>query len=191
MPKHRLTKIVTRTGDKGQTSLNGKLRINKNALILDVIGGLDELNSAIGLVVAHLQSSKIKISHKKILDALTEIQNHLFDIGGDLCQPKRKMISQKHVIFLEKTLNNWNATLPPLKEFILPRGSISAATCHLARAICRRLERAFVSYATSENIASEILCYINRLSDLLFVAARMIDKNNKKKIEFWKNVSKT
>ncbi|MDX1900954.1 MAG: cob(I)yrinic acid a,c-diamide adenosyltransferase [Gammaproteobacteria bacterium] len=182
----RLTKIYTRTGDKGTTSLDGKIRLPKHAPVMDVVGGLDELNSAIGVVIAHLHVKKI--SHKKMIETLTKIQHHLFDIGGELSQPKYQVISAEHVIFLEKMIDDWNASLSPLKEFILPGGSLSASTCHLARAICRRVERHFFALTDLQPVSPAILSYMNRLSDVLFVAARVIDKKSKIKTTYWKHM---
>jgi cob(I)alamin adenosyltransferase len=168
---HRLTKIYTRTGDKGTTSLDGKTRLLKNALRIEAVGTIDELNCTIGLVVTQ------PIIPQEIQAFLTQVQHELFDLGGELCPPHRVAITSEHVLRLEQIIDHWNADLPPLKEFILPRGTPAAATCHLARAVCRRAERCLVALAQEETLSEEILRYINRLSDVLFVGARMLGKD--------------
>ncbi len=165
---YRLSKIYTRTGDDGKTNLGNNLRVAKNHPRLDLLGTLDELNSAIGMV---LTQPPIAAS---IQQALTQIQHELFDLGGELCPPFHVVITAEHTTHLEKIIDEWNASLPPLKEFILPSGNIQAATCHLARTICRRTERSAVTLNNLEKIPGEAIRYLNRLSDLLFVAARML-----------------
>jgi len=171
--KKRLSKIITRKGDDGTTSLDGKNRLPKNDIRIEAVGSLDELNCAIGLAIAHLAGNKEK---KEIKDALLQIQNHLFDAGGELCPPCQKAITENHVLQLEKIAEGWNADLPPLLEFVLPGGTLASANCHLARAICRRCERILVSFNQQEKLNPELLRYINRLSDVLFIASRVLQR---------------
>jgi cob(I)alamin adenosyltransferase len=181
---YRLSKIYTRKGDDGTTSLDGKERILKHALSIETLGTLDELNCAIGLVLSQptLDSS--------VFACLAAVQNHLFDAGGELCPPHRPVITEEHVTQLEKQLDQWNADLPPLKEFLLPRGNTASASCHLARAICRRAERCIVALIQEQTINPEILRYLNRLSDVLFVAARVLAKEDHSKEILWEHKRK-
>ncbi len=175
---YRLTKIYTRKGDDGTTSLDTRNRIAKNAARIEAIGDIDELNSVIGMVIAFDQQSKI--SH-----ALHPIQQTLFDLGGELALPDRIAIHAEKTTELEQWIDEWNAMLPPLKEFILPGGTPASATCHLARTVCRRAERSLVTLQEKEKINSEMLRYINRLSDVLFVAARILAKEAGEKEILW------
>lgn len=176
---YRLSKIYTRTGDEGTTSLDGKHRVPKNSLSIEAVGTLDELNCTIGLVL-----TQPDIPHE-IYECLAQIQNELFDLGGELCPPHRLVISANHIDHLEKTLDKWNATLPPLKEFLLPRGNFASVMCQLARTVCRRAERCIVALNSEEKLNPEILRYINRLSDLLFVTARVLALENHVSEETW------
>lgn len=164
---YRLSKITTRTGDDGKTHLGDGNRLLKSHARITALGELDELNSAIGLLLAH------NPENQDIVDGLKQVQQDLFDLGGELCPPYREVIIAQHVLRLEQLIEKLNATLPPLKEFILPGGNITAATAHLARTICRRAERSFVKLHSEEPLNAAILQYLNRLSDLLFVAARI------------------
>jgi cob(I)alamin adenosyltransferase len=178
---YRLSKIYTRTGDDGTTSLDGKKRLLKHSLPIETVGTLDELNCTLGLMLAQ---PSIDAS---IFACLTEVQNHLFDLGGELCLPQHVVITAEHVIKLEQQLDQWNADLPPLKEFILPRGNLAAVHCHLARAICRRAERCLVALSQEQALNPQILSYVNRLSDLLFVAARVLAKGTGEQEVLWKH----
>lgn len=175
----RLSKIVTKTGDDGKTNLGTKKRLSKDHIHIEVLGTLDELNCAIGLIVVTQQNTK------SISKILTQIQNDLFDIGGELCPPYQVAITNRYTQRLEKTIHRWNNKLPPLKEFVLPGGTMPSAFCHLARAICRRAERRLVSLHRKKQINTEILQYINRLSDLLFVVARVMAREKVKKEKMW------
>lgn len=155
----RLTKIYTRTGDKGTTRLGEGTVVDKDNIRVECYGTVDELNSAIGLLPE--------------LPELTQIQQHLFDIGGELCIPGSTTMAAEHVKFLETKIDELNKNLPPLKEFILPRG-----VAHLARTICRRAERQLVTLSKTEAINPETLKYLNRLSDFLFVLARTLDRKD-------------
>jgi len=165
---NRLSKIYTRTGDDGSTGLGDGTRVAKESLRVDAYGTVDEANSAVGVVLGSLSLPR------EITRCLTEIQHDLFDLGGELCIPGHVMISAAHVERLEKELDGFNAGLPALKEFILPGGGQAAAASHLARAIARRAERRCWSLARVESVSPEALKYLNRLSDLLFVIARVL-----------------
>lgn len=165
---NRLSKIYTRTGDDGSTGLGDGTRVAKENLRVEAYGTVDETNSAVGVILGN------PALPADIQRALTEIQHDLFDLGGELCIPGHVMIGAAHVDRLERELDGFNEGLPPLKEFILPGGGPAAAACHLARAICRRAERRCWSLARAENVSADALKYLNRLSDLLFVVARVL-----------------
>ena len=164
----RLSKIYTRTGDDGTTGLGDGSRVAKDSLRVDAFGTVDEANSAIGVVLACMSVPK------NVRATLTEIQHDLFELGGELCIPGHSAITDAFVERLEKTLDELNEDLPALKEFILPGGGEAAAACHLARTIVRRAERITTTLANAESVRSEVLKYLNRLSDLLFVIARVL-----------------
>lgn len=166
---HRLSKIYTRTGDDGSTGLGDGTRTGKDSPRVEAFGDVDELNSFIGqLLCGDLPAD--------VGGELTAVQHDLFDIGAELCVPGHRVISGQQVARLEHCLDRWNADLQPLKEFILPGGTAAAAACHIARAVCRRAERRVVSLARSETVNSEVVRYLNRLSDLLFVVARHLNR---------------
>jgi cob(I)alamin adenosyltransferase len=165
---NRLSRIYTRTGDDGSTGLGDGTRVAKDSPRVEAYGTVDETNSAVGVVLCSLALPP------RITQCLTEIQHDLFDLGGELCIPGHVMIKAAQVERLEKELDGFNEELPPLKEFILPGGGQAAAACHLARAICRRAERRCWSLASVESVSPEALKYLNRLSDLLFVIARVL-----------------
>jgi cob(I)alamin adenosyltransferase len=168
---HRLSKIYTRTGDAGTTGLADGRRCDKDALRIRAYGDLDELNSHLGVVLAHPTASELA-------QCLAEIQHLLFDLGGDLCIPGRASIRQAHIDWLEVWLDRFNADLPLLREFILPGGNRSAAYCHVARTVCRRAERTLVSLAKAEPVDALAIAFLNRLSDFLFVAARVLARQD-------------
>lgn len=169
---NRLTRIYTRGGDKGTTSLAAGTRVSKCSPRIETIGTVDELNSLIGVA---LSSGDIPT---EISSVLTQIQHHLFDLGGELAMADASytVIEQSTIEYLEQQLDQWNESLPPLKEFILPGGGLTASYCHLARSVCRRAERCFTALCQNEEefINPLSVAYINRLSDLLFVASRYI-----------------
>ena len=165
---NRLSKIYTRTGDDGSTGLGDGSRVAKENLRVEAYGTVDEANSTIGVVLS------VGGLPAAISSCLTEVQHDLFDLGGELCIPGHVMITAAHVERLEQELDAFNEGLPPLKEFILPGGGAAAAACHLARTICRRAERRCWSLAREQSVAPEALKYLNRLSDLLFVIARVL-----------------
>jgi len=166
---NRLSKIYTRTGDDGTTGLGDGSRTEKDGLRVAAYGTTDELNSVIGMLLTHELPEKIAL-------VLHEIQHHLFDLGGELCMPGHQSIMQEQIDWLEQTLDFYNEDLPALKDFILPGGSPAAANCHLARTVCRRAERLVVSLKREEEVPPFSVTYLNRLSDLLFVLARVISR---------------
>ena len=168
---NRLSKIYTRTGDKGVTGLGDGSRVDKDSLRVEAYGTVDELNSAVGLVLCADLPDDIR-------DGLTRIQHELFDLGGELCMPGTTLIPDRYVDRLEADLDRLNEDLPPLKDFILPGGSESAARCHLARTIGRRAERRVISLAHNEAVNEATIRYLNRLSDLMFVMARVLARRD-------------
>lgn len=165
---HRLSRIYTRTGDDGTTGLGDGTRVKKTSPRVEAMGAVDELNSVIGILLTHEVPED---THA----ALTDIQHELFDLGGELSIPGRTAIAEAQVGRLETTLDQLNAGLAPLKEFILPGGTRAAAMCHLARAVCRRAERCTHALGETEKINPPAAKYLNRLSDLLFVMARVLN----------------
>jgi cob(I)alamin adenosyltransferase len=168
---NRLSKIITRTGDAGTTGLGDGSRVSKDSARIEAIGEVDELNSAIGLLRA-LPSLPPEIAR-----LLLRVQHDLFDLGGELAVPGYSALTEAHVEALEAAVEQFNADLPPLKEFILPGGGEAAARCHLARTIARRAERRCWAMANAENTRSIALIYLNRLSDALFVMARLLARH--------------
>jgi cob(I)alamin adenosyltransferase len=169
---NRLSKIYTRTGDDGSTGLGDGARVSKESLRVEAYGTVDEANSAVGVVLAVIDLPE------PIKRCLTEVQHDLFDLGGELCIPGSKIITAAHVARLETELDGFNEALPPLKDFILPGGGPAAAACHVARTVCRRAERRCWSLARVEEVAPDVLKYLNRLSDLLFVVARVLARQS-------------
>lgn len=165
---NRLTKIVTRTGDDGTTGLGDGTRVGKNSPRVHAMGEIDELTSAIGCVLAEELPDHIA-------QALTWVQNDLFDLGGEVCIPGRSAMWDAHLEEIERRIESLREPLPTLKEFILPGGTRAAAACHLARAVCRRAERSLVALGRVEGVSELGIRYMNRLSDLLFLAARSIN----------------
>ena len=174
---NRLTKIYTRTGDAGDTGLADGSRISKQSARVQAMGDVDELNSVLGLLVCKLHAP----AHVRLVQS---IQNELFNLGAEL-STNHKFINSEHVRKLEQRLDDMNEVLPPLKEFILPGGDEAAAVCHIARTVCRRAERSLV--ALGEEVDSDVLAYINRLSDLLFVLARDINREQGREDVFWQS----
>lgn len=165
---NRLSKIYTRTGDDGSTGLADGNRVAKDAQRIEAMGTVDELNCHIGLLIEQLAGEQ------DLTDAMRRVQHHLFDIGGEFAIPGSTVIGEQHIQWLEGTLDDLNADVPPLKNFVLPGGSPAAAQCHLARAVCRRAERVVVSLSHQDAINPGARQYLNRLSDLLFVVARVL-----------------
>jgi len=175
---NRLSKIYTRTGDDGTTGMGDGSRVEKDDPRIEAIGAVDELNSTTGFLLTHELPDAVRTS-------LTTIQHRLFDIGGEFSIPGTTVITTEQVEQLEQILDELNADLPPLKEFILPGGTKSAAACHLARAVCRRAERRSYSLGKQASINPASLKYLNRLSDLLFVMARHLNQQAGKPDIFW------
>lgn len=166
---NRLSKIVTRTGDDGSTGLASGDRVRKNDARITALGEVDELNSVIGVLLAETLPENVR-------DALTGVQHDLFDLGGELSLPGHPVISASHLERIEQQVSAFNAPLPPLKDFILPGGHRTAALAHVARAVCRRAERAVVALSGSNPSTALPVQYLNRLSDLLFVLSRTLNR---------------
>jgi cob(I)alamin adenosyltransferase len=177
---HRLSKIYTRTGDDGTTGLGDGTRVPKDSARVEAYGTVDELNSALGVLLA------IPGLPEDVTACLSEVQHDLFDLGGELCIPGHALTTDAHVERLERALDRFNDALPPLKDFILPGGGPAAAACHLARAICRRAERRVWTLAASEPVPPPAPRYLNRLSDLLFVLARVLARHEGGGEVLWK-----
>ena len=165
---NRISKIYTRTGDDGTTGLGDGSRTPKDSARVEAYGTVDEANSAIGMVLA---SDSVP---SDVRACLTEVQHDLFELGGELCIPGHAAVKDAFIDRLESDLDAFNDDLPKLKEFILPGGGQAAAACHVARTITRRAERRVFTLSQSEDVRPEALRYLNRLSDLLFVVARVI-----------------
>ena len=166
----RLTQIATRTGDDGTTGLGDGSRTRKDQLRVCAMGDVDETNSVLGV----LQCEDLP---EDIRAALSDIQHDLFDLGGELSIPGYTMVTERQVARLDELLAHYNATLPRLEEFILPGGSRAASLAHVARTVCRRAERAVVALAAAETVNDAPRQYLNRLSDLLFVLARVLNRH--------------
>ena len=178
---NRLTKIYTRSGDKGLTGLANGERVAKFDDRIEAFGTVDETNSALGLVLSDSAlPTEIRLS-------LTRVQDELFDLGAELALPGYTAVGPDHVLRLETDLDNFNETLPPLKDFILPGGTPAAAACHLARSVCRRAERRTWKLSENEDINPELLKYLNRLSDLLFVVSRVLARQGGATEVLWKS----
>jgi len=167
---NRLSKITTRTGDQGETGLGDGTRVTKDAARIQALGDIDELNSALGVLLAERMP-------KAARDALLQVQHDLFDLGGEVCIPGHQMVAEVHVERLERLTQANNAGLAPLKEFILPGGTRAAAIAHLARTICRRAERSLVALGRKEAVGGPARRYLNRLSDLLFMLGRKLNQS--------------
>lgn len=175
---NRLSSIYTKTGDDGTTGLGNGERVDKSGIRVEAMGSVDELNSLLGLLKASGLPDDIS-------GYLLNIQHRLFDIGGELAIPGNSVIDPVYIERLEELIDAYNEDLPALKEFILPGGSMAASICHLARSVCRRVERHLVAMSRTEYINPESLRYINRLSDLLFVLARTLNQGKGGKEVFW------
>ncbi len=178
---NRLSKIYTRTGDDGTTGLGDGTRVPKDGPRVEAYGTVDELNSWIGVLLA------VDGLPADISACLLEIQHELFDMGGELCIPGHRAIQAEHTTRLESILDRFNGPLPPLKEFILPGGGPAAAACHVARTVARRAERRVLALARTETVSPEVLKYLNRLSDLLFVLARVLARHERGTEVLWRS----
>lgn len=177
---NRLSKIYTRTGDDGTTGLGDGSRVAKDCARVEAFGTVDEANSAIGIVLA---AASVPAD---IRECLVDVQHDLFELGGELCIPGHSAVTLAFVERLESQLDGFNKDLPPLKDFILPGGGEAAAACHLARSIVRRAERRSNTLAASESVRPEVIQYLNRLSDLLFVIARVLSRVEEGEEVLWK-----
>ena len=166
---NRLSKIATRTGDNGTTGLGDGSRVDKDNLRVHAMGDVDELNSHVGLLLCESLPETLR-------GELVTIQHDLFDMGGELCIPGYQLITDAHVIRLDDLLEKYNADLPPLADFILPAGSRAAAQAHVCRTVCRRAERVIVSLGKADALHDNPRRYMNRLSDLLFVLSRVLNR---------------
>jgi cob(I)alamin adenosyltransferase len=175
---NRLTKIATRTGDTGTTGLADGSRVPKTSLRIAAMGDVDEINCTVGVLLAENLPDEIQA-------ALKLIQQRLFDLGSDLCYPGRRTFDPDKVAELDALLEQFNASLPPLKEFILPSGTRAGAICHLARAVARRCERSIFRLTEQEDVGPAIPQWINRLSDLLFVISRVINRTAGRPERLW------
>ena len=166
---NRLSKIATRTGDNGTTGLGDGSRTEKDSVRISTLGEVDELNSFVGLLLCEDMPAELR-------EELVSIQHDLFDLGGELCIPGYQLITDAHVARLDALLEKYNATLTPLKDFILPAGSRAASIAHVCRTVCRRAERSIVSLGRHETINEHPRQYVNRLSDLMFVLSRVLNR---------------
>jgi cob(I)alamin adenosyltransferase len=184
MMGYRLSNIVTKTGDNGTTQIEVGKRIAKDAPTIHALGDIDELNSVLGIVLVYLPDNH------EIRSILLQIQQDLFNIGGELCPPHHPAITNHAIEALEEAIFHWNETLPPLQEFILPGGNLASAHCHLARTVCRRTERSLVHLHHTQTLQPEVLRYVNRLSDLLFILARVLAKESSCQEIAWQHEKK-
>jgi cob(I)alamin adenosyltransferase len=169
---NRLSKIYTRTGDDGTTGLGDGSRINKDHPRAEAMGTVDELNCHIGMLITYLEAGD------PVRELMERVQHDLFDVGGELAVPGFDLVKEQRVSALEAALDHYNEDLPALKNFILPGGSGAAGQCHLARSVCRRAERCLVTLHSTEPLNATPRHYINRLSDLLFVLARVLSRRD-------------
>ncbi len=177
---NRLTQIATRTGDAGTTGLGNNHRVSKNSLRVHAMGDIDELNSQIGLLLCEEMPVDLRA-------LLVEIQHQLFNLGGELSIPGYELLKAEAVLTLDQALAHHNAQLPKLQEFILPAGTRAAAQAHVCRTVARRAERQVVALGNEESINETPRQYLNRLSDLLFVLARVLNRVNGGDDVYWKS----
>lgn len=175
---NRLSVIATRTGDDGTTGLGDGSRCPKDAPRIAALGDVDELNSAIGLLLTETLP-------EDVAKDLLAIQHDLFDMGAELCIPGHAAVTPAQILWLDERLKHYNAQLPHLREFILPGGSRASAQAHVARTVCRRAERALATLAHEEAIHPPVRQYLNRLSDLMFVLARHVNHAQGRSDVFW------
>jgi cob(I)alamin adenosyltransferase len=176
---NRLSKITTRTGDDGTTGLGDGSRVTKDSMRVQAMGDVDELNSQLGVLLCETLPAALR-------PQLLAIQHQLFDLGGELCIPGYALVGEQQVAELDALLAHYNADLPPLKEFILPGGSRAAAVAHVCRTVCRRAERSVVGLGRSEALNDGPRQYLNRLSDLLFVLARVLNRTDGGEDVLWR-----
>jgi cob(I)alamin adenosyltransferase len=181
---YRLTRITTRTGDDGTTGLADGRRLTKSAPAIELLGVLDEVNAQMGVVLTESMPADVQAW-------LIEIQNRLFDLGTEIAVPGRVMLRDGHLTQLDACITEWNATLPPLREFVLPGGTRAAAHLHVARTVCRRAERAAVAHAEVFSPESVATPWLNRLSDALFVASRVVNMAAGQPEPTWRPMAET
>jgi cob(I)alamin adenosyltransferase len=177
---NRLTAIATRTGDTGTTGLGDNTRVSKNSLRVHAMGDVDELNSHIGLLLCESLPANVR-------ELLIDIQHELFNLGGELCIPGYELLKTDALLELDEALAHYNAQLPPLKEFILPAGSRAASQAHICRTVARRAERTVVALGNEEALKDNPRQYLNRLSDLMFVLARVLNRVDGGDDVYWKS----
>jgi cob(I)alamin adenosyltransferase len=177
---NRLSQIATRTGDNGTTGLGDNTRVSKDSLRVHAMGDVDELNSNIGVLLCEEMPAAVR-------DLLVEVQHQLFNLGGELSIPGFELLKPEAVMVLDEALESYNATLPRLAEFILPAGSRAAALAHVCRTVARRAERAVVALDKAETLKESPRLYLNRLSDLLFVLSRVLNRMNGGDDVYWKS----
>ncbi|MGI4814703.1 MAG: cob(I)yrinic acid a,c-diamide adenosyltransferase [Janthinobacterium lividum] len=166
---NRLSRITTRTGDDGSTGLGDGSRVAKDDARIHALGEVDELNASLGVLLAEALPTEIAA-------CLRTVQHDLFDLGGELCIPGHEMLGARHVANLDQAIDRYNAALPPLAEFVLPGGTRAAALAHVCRTVCRRAERAIVTLAQRDAVRAPVRQYLNRLSDLMFVLSRVLNR---------------
>jgi cob(I)alamin adenosyltransferase len=176
----RLTQIATRTGDNGTTGLGDNTRVSKDSLRVHAMGDVDELNSHIGLLLCEQLEGEVR-------ELLVEVQHQLFNLGGELSIPGYELLKREAVLALDEALAHHNARLPKLEEFILPAGNRAASQAHVCRTVARRAERAVVALGAAETLRETPRQYLNRLSDLLFVLARVLNRMNGGDDVYWKS----
>lgn len=176
---HRLSKLYTRTGDDGTSGLSGGARVPKNHERMNAMGSVDELNSVIGLLICKIEDTELE-------EMFVAIQHDLFNIGGEISMPGHSFIKEEKIADLESKIDAFNESVVPLKDFILPGGSEAASVCHMARSIARRAERDVITLHYAEPVCDTTRQYLNRLSDLLFVAARIINLRLGQEDVLWK-----
>jgi cob(I)alamin adenosyltransferase len=177
---NRLTQIATRTGDDGTTGLGNNQRVSKNSLRVHAMGEVDELNSHIGVLLCEDMPGAVR-------EVLVEVQHQLFNLGGELSIPGFELLKEEAVLALDAALDTYNAQLPKLQEFILPAGSRAASLAHVCRTVARRAERACVALGNEEALNDTPREYLNRLSDLMFVLARVLNRLNGGDDVYWKS----
>ncbi|MET1256216.1 cob(I)yrinic acid a,c-diamide adenosyltransferase [Aliikangiella maris] len=177
---NRLSKLATKTGDDGTTGIGNNERLTKDSARIEAIGTIDELNAAIGMTSSQLTDEKLQA-------AINEIQHRLFDLGGELAMPGYTLVKEEHLKQLDEWLDDFNEQLPPLKEFVLPKGNLATTACHMARTICRRAERRVVTLTHTDEINPLSQKYLNRLSDLLFVFCRLLARADHQTEEMWQS----
>ena len=184
---NRLSKIATRTGDAGMTGLGDGSRVEKGHLRVCAMGDIDELNSEIGVLMTEEIPASISA---ELQELFLQVQHDLFDLGGELCIPNYKLLNPEHVAQLDVWLEKYNKQLPPLTEFILPGGTRAAAQAHVCRTVCRRAERSIVRLGWEEPLYDSPRQYVNRLSDLLFVLASILNRAAGGSDVLWKHEKK-